>query len=152
MGLADSAGATVGRVGQQGRFDGLNEERLVGELGNTLAVLKADLLTAIVAGLPSFQQGQHSAGQHHRVDGQRALGKVRGGAVDGLAGGCTLQRGFTDAEVGDGRGTLNRAHRDQPLEGRLALDGAFHDTCKLFEVQGADGTGLVGLTGTDNVE
>ena len=148
--LTSSTSATVGRVGQQSSLDRLNEQGLIVELSNLLAMLLADFLTGVVAGLEGFQQGQHSAGQDNRINGQGALCEVSAGTVDRCAGGGLLKRRLTHSEVGDSRSTLNRAEGNPALQGGLAFNGGFHDAGVLFQVQRGNRASRVRLAGAND--
>ena len=135
----------VAGLGEQRGLDGLDEERLIPELADLLALLDGHLAAHVDVGQEHVQQSEHLAGGDHGVHGHGVLCEVRLGTVQGGAGGHLLQRGLTHGAVGKGVGTLHAAHGDHALHDGAAGDGAFDHAGELLDNEGVQGAGLVGL-------
>src|SRR5690606_4746252 len=131
-GAALVARGAVRRRRQQGGLDGLDEERLVAELGDALALGQGQFLAGVEAGLEHVQQRQNVAGQDHRVDGHGRLREVGVLAVRRYAGLEDLQARVTNRVVGERGGALNRADVQPALQDRAAGQDLLDLASKFF--------------------
>ena len=137
---------------EQGSTDSLDEDGLIAELGNLAAVFVTDFTPSVVASLEGFQQREHRAGQHNRVDGQRVLTELVDSTVRRGAGSQLLQSRFANSEVLQHGRTLDGTHGKPTGKRALAGNGRFHDAGILFDMKSVDSASSAYLTRAGDVK
>ena len=145
-GLASGA-AGVSRVRQTGGLDGLDQEGLILELGDFLALLTSHFAAGVHLRLEHVQHREELAGSDHRVHGHRSLGEVGLDTIRCNAGRDLLERGLAHGMVGERSRTLDGTHGDVVGQDGTTIDGAFDHAGELLDNEGH----AVGLGGIDGI-